>query len=270
MRTRLHGRERPERLRALALALTALMLGALVFAQDAPEGESGEELYGRLCASCHTAEGQGVEDVYPALDGSATVTGEPAPLLRQILLGGGGMPSFAGSLDDGQLARVASYVRSAWSNDAPAIDAETVAELRSEADAPAGPEPSDDGEGAQDEGVVDFAWQELGAEVYGRSCSACHQGEGQGIPGVYPALAGNGYVQGDAVDVVQTVVNGRAGMPAFGDDLDARSLAAVLSYVRNSWGNQAPVVTPGFVEDVRGGATDVEPTDPSYRPGAAN
>lgn len=269
MRTRLHGSERSETLRALALALTALMLGAFALAQDAPSDESGEELYGRLCASCHMAEGQGVDDVYPALDGSATVTGEPGPLLRQILLGGGGMPSFAESLDDEQLARIGSFVRSARSNDAPAIEVETVAEVRSEADAPAGPDP-DEPEGEADSEAVDFDWQELGAEVYGRSCAACHQAEGQGIPGVYPALAGNGYVQGDAVDVVETVANGRAGMPAFGDDLDTRSLAAVLSYVRNSWGNQAPIVTPAFVEDVRGGATDVGPTDPSYRPGAAN
>jgi cytochrome c oxidase subunit 2 len=262
---------RPEDLRALALALTVLTLGTLAFAQDDAQTESGEQLYGRLCASCHQAGGEGVEGVYPALDGSSVVTGEAAPLLRQLLLGGGGMPAFAGSLDDAQLARVASYVRSAWSNDAPQVEAGTVAEVRAEADAPAAPEPADaDAEAEADAEAVDFAWQELGAETFARACAACHQGEGQGIPGVYPALAGNGYVQGDAVELVQTVANGRAGMPAFGDDLGNEGLAAVLSYIRNSWGNQASVVTPSFVEDVRGGATDVEPSDPTYRPGAAN
>jgi cytochrome c oxidase subunit 2 len=259
---------RPEILRALALALAAVTVSTLAFAQDDARTESGEELYGRLCASCHQSDGQGVEDVYPALDGNAMVSGESGPLLRQILLGGGGMPSFAGSLDDGQLARVASYIRSAWSNDAAPVEADTVADVRAEAEAPAAPEPAEEGEA--DAEAVDFAWQELGAETFARACAACHQGEGQGIPGVYPALAGNGYVQGDAVDVVETVANGRAGMPAFGDDLGDEGLAAVLSYIRNSWGNQAPVVTPSFVEDVRGGATDVEPTDPTYRPGAAN
>jgi mono/diheme cytochrome c family protein len=260
---------RPDGLRALVLVVAALAVGLPALAQDGSQ-ESGEELYGRLCASCHLAEGEGVEDVYPALDGSAVVTGEPGPLVRQILLGGGGMPSFAESLDDGQLARVTSYLRSAWSNDAPPVEADAVAEVRAEADAPAGPEPADDGDGAAAAEAADFAWQELGTQVYDRSCAACHQGEGQGIPGVYPALAGSGYVQGDAVDVVETVANGRAGMPAFGDDLGNEALAAVLSYIRNTWGNQAPIVTPSFVEDVRGGATDVAPTDPTYRPGAAN
>jgi len=264
---------RPDILRALALALAIVTTGTAAFAQDGAQAESGEALYGRLCASCHQAGGEGIEGAYPALDGSEVVTGDTAPLLRQILLGGGGMPSFAGSLDDEQLARVASYVRSAWSNDAPQVEAGTVADVRAEADAPAAPEPADEDQADEDQAdaeAVDFAWQELGAETYARACAACHQGEGQGIPGVYPALAGNGYVQGDAVDVVQTVANGRAGMPAFGDDLGNEGLAAVLSYIRNSWGNQAPVITPSFVEDVRGGATDVEPSDPTYRPGAAN
>lgn len=259
---------------SLALSLAIALLGA-ASAQDDDQDQApppGQAVYERVCASCHLASGQGTEGVYPALDGSPVVTGEEDELILQILAGGGGMPAFDSSLSDQEIADVSSYVRSAWSNDAGAIDAETVAQVRDASGAEEGPEPeADQADGDADADVEpDFAWQELGAEVYGTSCAACHQAEGQGIPPVYPALAGNGYVQADATEVVRTILNGRAGMPSFGGDLGDERLAAVVSYIRNSWGNEAPVVTPAFVEDVRGGASDVDPTDPSYRPGAAN
>jgi len=82
-------------------------------------------------------------------------------------------------------------------------------------------------------------------------------------------LAGNGFVQHDAADVGQTILNGRAGMPSFGGDFDDERMAAVVSYILNTRGDEALVVTPSFVEDVRGGATDADPTDPSSRPRAA-
>ena len=270
--TAAHGGVRPVRrpgvARALSVALTVTIavLGA-AFAQD-QEAPPGQAVYERVCASCHQASGEGLEGTYPALVGSPVVTGEEEGLIRRILAGGGGMPAFASSLSDQEIADVSSYVRSAWSNDAGAIDTETVAEVRDASGAEEGP--AAEADQADAEAEPDFAWQELGAEVFSTSCTACHQAEGQGIPPVYPALAGNGFVQADAVEVVRTILNGRAGMPSFGGDLSDERLAAVVSYIRNTWGNEAPIVTPAFVEDVRGGATEADPTDPSYRPGAAN
>jgi cytochrome c6 len=71
------------------------------------------------------------------------------------------------------------------------------------------------------------------------NCSACHQATGKGVKGAFPALAGSPLVQGDPKIVITTVLNGRAGMPAFKDDLTDADLAAILTYVRGSWGNKA-------------------------------
>ena len=89
------------------------------------------------------------------------------------------------------------------------------------------------------------------------NCSACHQATGKGVKGAFPALAGSAFVQGDAKIVTSTVLNGRAGMPAFKDDLSDADLSAILTYVRSSWGNKAPAVTPKDVAAARAGAKPV-------------
>ena len=103
------------------------------------------------------------------------------------------------------------------------------------------------------------AWAVLGEQVYGNKCSACHQLTGQGLPGVFPPLKGSTVVTAaDPTEHIRTVLRGLAGkaingvaygaaMPAFADQLSDEEIAAVLSYERNSWGNQAPPVKP---EDV--------------------
>ena len=85
------------------------------------------------------------------------------------------------------------------------------------------------------------------------SCSACHQPTGMGIPGAFPALAGNALVQGPAAPVIATVLNGRGGMPAFKGDLDDATLSSIVSYVRTAWGNKASLVEPTDIAAVRTG-----------------
>ncbi len=81
----------------------------------------------------------------------------------------------------------------------------------------------------------------LGKKVYDSRCGMCHQSEGQGMPGVFPALAGAEIAtQPDRlVDHIDIVVNGKAGtaMQAFGPQLSLKELAAVVTYERNAWGN---------------------------------
>lgn len=87
-----------------------------------------------------------------------------------------------------------------------------------------------------------------GEVVYSENCATCHQPNGQG-QGDYPALAGNAFVTAqDPTAIIQTVLNGRGAMPAFGDTLSNQEIAAVISYIRNGWGNSAETVT---VEQVR-------------------
>jgi mono/diheme cytochrome c family protein len=83
------------------------------------------------------------------------------------------------------------------------------------------------------------------------NCSACHQATGKGIKGAFPALAGSPLVQGDPAIVTATVLNGRAGMPAFKDDLTDIELAGVLTYIRTSWGNKGKPVSIADVKTVR-------------------
>jgi mono/diheme cytochrome c family protein len=91
-----------------------------------------------------------------------------------------------------------------------------------------------------------------GERIYSGSCAACHQANGEGIPGVYPSLKGSPVVLGDPQALARWVIKGErpAGMPAgryaakmlqFGwlHDEDA---AALLSFIRSSFGNAAPAV----------------------------
>ncbi|MBV8665460.1 MAG: cytochrome c [Burkholderiaceae bacterium] len=90
-----------------------------------------------------------------------------------------------------------------------------------------------------------------GATLFRKRCSACHQPDGQGIPGAFPALAGNAFVQGDGDAVASVLLSGRGGMPNFSGQLADRDIAAVLSFVRSSWGNQAPPLSAEQVAALR-------------------
>ena len=79
-----------------------------------------------------------------------------------------------------------------------------------------------------------------GEEVYEAHCAACHQEDGSGMAPAFPALAGNAIVTGERSIHIDVVVNGRPGtaMAAFGQRLNARDLAAALTYTRNAFGNE--------------------------------
>ncbi len=115
--------------------LRAPAAGAAVAAVD------GKQVFTANCVPCHQATGKGLPGVFPPLDGSEWVGGD-ARTVANILLHGvsgeltvmgnpykGAMPSFQ-QLSDAELAAVASYVRSAWSNKAGAIKADLFASER--------------------------------------------------------------------------------------------------------------------------------------------
>ena len=91
----------------------------------------------------------------------------------------------------------------------------------------------------------------VGAAIFEENCAACHQPQGQGIPGAFPALARNVFIKGDPKVVTNVILNGRAGMPAFKSDLSDSQIAAVLTYVRSSWGNKAAPISPTIVMATR-------------------
>ena len=80
---------------------------------------------------------------------------------------------------------------------------------------------------------------ESGAKVYQANCSACHGADGNGIPGVFPAIAGSSIVNGPVEGHTEIVMFGKPGtaMAAFANQLSDEDLAAVITYQRNSFGN---------------------------------
>jgi mono/diheme cytochrome c family protein len=97
-----------------------------------------------------------------------------------------------------------------------------------------------------------------GKQIFASNCAACHQVTGLGIPGAFPALKGNKFVQGEPSAVMATVLKGRGGMPTFAESLDDASLATVISYVRSGWGNTASPVTADDVKAMRAKTNSVD------------
>jgi mono/diheme cytochrome c family protein len=88
-----------------------------------------------------------------------------------------------------------------------------------------------------------------GETVYVRECSRCHMLDGSGVAGVYPNLRDNPIVVLESPEpMTEIVTEGREAMPAFGTQIPEQEVAAVISYVRQAWGNDASPVTPAQVK----------------------
>jgi glucose/arabinose dehydrogenase/mono/diheme cytochrome c family protein len=100
----------------------------------------------------------------------------------------------------------------------------------------------------RDDGVDLQAQIGQGQRIYNRSCGSCHGGQGGG--GAGPVLSGNRDL-GDAAATVRQIVHGGGGMPGFGGQLSDEQIAAVASFIRNSWGNDFGGVRPQEVAEQR-------------------
>lgn len=93
-----------------------------------------------------------------------------------------------------------------------------------------------------------------GQKIYSSTCASCHGVTGQGIPGVFPAMAGSKLVTGDIKAHIDIVLNGKSGtaMQAFGKQLSDADLAAVITYERNAFGNNTgDIVQPSTIKAAR-------------------
>lgn len=96
-----------------------------------------------------------------------------------------------------------------------------------------------------------------GMETFNANCAACHQTNGEGIAGVFPALKGAAIAtgSGELPKHITTVLQGRPGtaMPAWGPQLSNFEIASTITYERNAWGNDTGVlIQPAQIESARG------------------
>ncbi len=111
-------------------------------------------------------------------------------------------------------------------------------------------------------GSIDPQVMAAGKTAYENYCAACHQRNGQGMPGAFPPLAGADYFLADEARAIGVVLNGLSGeitvngkkynatMPGF-SYLNNADVANILTYAANSWGNKGFVVTADEVKAVR-------------------
>ncbi len=116
--------------------------------------------------------------------------------------------------------------------------------------------------GATDKVAID------GGTVFQGKCVACHQANGQGIPGIFPPLAASEWVAGKPEILANILLHGINGkltvkgvayngqMPAFKDLLTDGEIAAVLTHIRSQWGNQSAAIDEKLITTVRDATKD--------------
>jgi mono/diheme cytochrome c family protein len=111
----------------------------------------------------------------------------------------------------------------------------------------------------------------VGSRLYTQNCVVCHQATGQGLPPVFPPLVDSEWVTGSERRLIRILLHGLGGeivvkgvtyngiMPAFGPSTlnwSDEDIAAVLSFIRQEWGNAADPVSPETVAAVRAETAD--------------
>lgn len=231
------------------------------------QGEvSGEQIYQASCATCHGDEGKGIPGTYPPLVGEGFAVEEDQKAEHvEIVLKGLDDPvtvagvtydkkqmnvqNFGARLNDEEIAAVVNFERTNWGNDGGTVDADFVADIRAQAGLP--PFPAGGAEPVSDSELMD-----LGKKVYG-SCVSCHGQNGAGMPGAVPSFSGNVTALSDVEGSVRALDSGQdtptwSGVqPPMGQSMSDRQVAAVLTYVRKSFGNDASAVQPEEITRIR-------------------
>jgi cytochrome c oxidase subunit II len=107
------------------------------------------------------------------------------------------------------------------------------------------------------EGDREWSKDELmakGESLYATNCASCHMANGQGLPAAnFPALAGSAIANGPADAHINIVLNGKPGtaMASYRALLSDADMAAIITYERNAWGNDAGIVQPAAIKAAR-------------------
>jgi cbb3-type cytochrome c oxidase subunit III len=238
------------------LAFVVTKTGEPTSAATAMDAKS---VYLANCSGCHGDAGSGFVRLAPSLVKNPYVTGNPKVVIQTVLTGvagpirehgitwDGSMPPWEGVLSHAQIADVITYIRSSWGNHATPV---TSAQVAAEAMTVVTPTRAASALGSAE-------------ELYAVNCSGCHGVNGQGAVNIAPPLAQNENVTGDPQKVISAVADGSAGpitehgvtwngaMPPWRATLTDKGLAAVITYIRTSWGNHASAVTEQQITALR-------------------
>lgn len=212
----------------------------------------GESIYARRCASCHGDQGGGDAEIPSLVDSERVTNPEMKDDHIQIVLEGKGqMQAFGAILDDAEIAAVVNHERVSWGNDGGEIEADDVATKRDEL----GMEPRP---ASAVEPTATGDLMALGERLY-QSCTSCHGSDGQSFdPQAVPNVAGSDLVVADDVaPLAEVLIDGRDSPDYPGRKTEvARSmsdlqLASLLTYLRQSFGNEANPVQPFEITEIR-------------------
>jgi len=235
----------------------------------------GGGLYSKHCQQCHGADGAGTGNQFPPLNGSRWTEelGDGDDITKEdhieVVLMGSNAESLEGptkvkgttysgaqmqpvgkqnNLYDEQVAALVNHERNSWGNSGENVTAETVATVREELGMDPNPMPKP-GE------VEPTKLVEEGKPLY-QACAGCHGDDGRG-PDTVPNLEGNqAVIGGDLRGLVETAVSRIDGdewpgvhTPA-ARDMSDREIAALLTYIRQAWDNDASAVQPKEVGEI--------------------
>jgi heme/copper-type cytochrome/quinol oxidase subunit 2 len=226
----------------------------------------GAQVYADNCAQCHGENAQGSGSFPPLVGTKWTTDPEMKQDHIEVVLLGSKAESLRGpttvkgktydgaqmvghdTLNNAEVAEVVNHERTSWGNDGGEVTKEQVSKIRQDLGL-------EDRPVVQAGGVEPAKLRQQGEDLY-QSCTSCHGADGKG-PDTVPNLAGSSNVVGGVEPLVDTLVNGQDSEKWPGKktpvarDMTDREVAALVTYLRQSWGNDASAVQPPEIRRIR-------------------
>ena len=210
----------------------------------------GKKIFQTNCAACHGLLGEGNPALgAPNLADDIWLYGSSDDALHQTIASGrsGVMPAFRDRLDATQVRMLVAWLmpRSKRGVEVASESQKSIVVNETIKEDPISSKPVS------------------GEQIYAKHCVACHQSNGEGLPGVFPPLKNSEVVLADdASEHIDIVLNGlkdkvisgvsySSPMSGFGAILNDEEIAAVINHERNAWGNNASVISQEVIAEKR-------------------
>lgn len=242
------------------LAFAVPFAGPALAQDDAALIEEGADIYAANCAQCHQPTGEGLPPNFPALDGNENLD-QSGLIVQRVRYGLNSMPAFP-DFGPADVAAVASYVRTAWSNDFGTVSVSEAEELLASV-AP----PEDVAEMSIWDGVYTEDQAQGARLLYQGGCAPCHGSRLNGAPDVAdmspaPPLTGIAFMRSWGGSTVGSLFEfTRSSMPInnpgqFTDQQYIDIIAYILSYGGAPAGDEPLPLDVSLLNDIR-----IEPED---------